>query len=1463
MMIKLLKRTVYAATPLIAATIIAAASAMPTHAADVNLAKGKKATQSSNAFTGGAGRAALAVDGNVVGDYAHGSVTHTKMENTPWWQVDLGKPYLVNEIKILNRTDCCAERLDKAMVIVADKPFSGVPFKKPVRADISIQSLTAAKRVNTVKFGRNARYVRVQLPHAEVLSMTEVQVMGTKALPPVNRTAERQIRAALAKIKQQVMKVPFFPKKTMNALFNGLKVGTTRKFGVHLEAQAGKFALTFFRVATYANAPTYTAALSYDGTLGIPDVGVWKHIPKAKLINPVIFFRYTGLATPEVPGSALKTLPGVLAKRAPKAVAQTATLRLPLGALVIAELEAKGMMKNILTLANYPTKDIFIMAGAGIDNMPPGGQQQIGLKNVDPIVASRHTATSIGHGNSKKQIDFVKLKSYLPSAAGYIKLSYKGTWKNPLNIFDSNTEAVDPVLMVSYGGDISTWGELRNVFGMGKKKKMVFAFDMPAVFAPTLNARAKQLSIGLSAKELTLNDMLKYTVAMQLNLMKDTFKKPYGSLFPYLPSPDAVLGKLFPTTQLDKVQKAFDYMYEGVDHLPLDGIKIVNPKFQAYNPKTNDYPPVETFSFFFAGGIGRLADGSFGPKAIINGDLEAFGLKLAGAKMEISLNRGIYMKMSQGNKLHLGKALGTSFDVKGKVEWEADISQRGALFSLKPELNILGVAKGEAELRLVADKHKQKMRVKFDPTGGCTPPVPIKIDTTIDLPSSPNMFKNALVDLVKGFKFDSGGITNCAGKVYEWGKTGIKYAGKGAVIAGEYVSKGAKVAGKHVTQGYKWTANEATKAYNVASAEFTAHVGGGAVKGGKAVINFANSVGGDIKDFSEKMVGTIGCEVFKDCKKTQRVASPFNCPKGWFYSLEMRQCWWAGHRMLAFAGAKTSKKLCLTIPGVGNGLNQPLILYPCGTKIPHLQAWQMGQKWGLSNPGRCLKRDANGFAVVANCGGHEKIEGNKLDKFGRLVVAGTNKKVCLRPEPAKVPYTLPSGDWPQWARLPGLAQDIGVGAGGQIYLVGGNDTTWYWDGGKKNWGRLERNLRRLDTNVNGDLWGVAANGDVMLRGYHAGGTWTKLPGKLTDVGVGSTRVAWGVGTNKLAGGYGIWRWDGKAWKQMPGASGVRIDAGPNDDAWIINDKGQVGHYIAAQNRWVGITALPGGAKATDIAVGGNGSVMVSTEGGKLYAFAGRRWVHFQGPGGNLSLDKFGRPWVAMGGDGAIGSIYATKKAVGGWAGHGKLKHSARVRDVGDATGARIKFVPCDDDPARPTWVEVAPSVNEDLWAKGDAVPRDFWMVGLTDKREPRCLDSHASGEGEVPWFWFCGNTPGKQAWQSLYVAPNKFAIYLPIRGLCLSDYRASGYEARLQKCDFSKRQLFSVQRSPHRDVWNKLNGQPRPRYHVRSGINNCIANKHWEYEEIEKGDDAYMWSRTCGDQRNGYLFSFWALDQKN
>ena len=83
-----------------------------------NIALEKAADQHS---TYGRGSPDNGVDGNSDGHYFRRSCTETHHQLTdPWWRVDLGSSEPVSEVFLVNRADCCKQRLTDVEVRVGE-----------------------------------------------------------------------------------------------------------------------------------------------------------------------------------------------------------------------------------------------------------------------------------------------------------------------------------------------------------------------------------------------------------------------------------------------------------------------------------------------------------------------------------------------------------------------------------------------------------------------------------------------------------------------------------------------------------------------------------------------------------------------------------------------------------------------------------------------------------------------------------------------------------------------------------------------------------------------------------------------------------------------------------------------------------------------------------------------------------------------------------------------------------------------------------------------------------------------------------------------------------------------------------------------------------------------------------------------------------------------------------------------
>ncbi|KAK3106507.1 hypothetical protein FSP39_021364 [Pinctada imbricata] len=136
-----------------------------------NVAFKKRAFQSS--ILNGPSFAENAVD-DIFGDFW--DCASTDFEDRPYWYVDLDSYYEIQQVEILNRADCCPERLHDVDVTVAgcNEDFHMLcgTFEGPG---------TASERVVLeCPKGTIGRYVKLQITKGinNILSICEVKVIG-------------------------------------------------------------------------------------------------------------------------------------------------------------------------------------------------------------------------------------------------------------------------------------------------------------------------------------------------------------------------------------------------------------------------------------------------------------------------------------------------------------------------------------------------------------------------------------------------------------------------------------------------------------------------------------------------------------------------------------------------------------------------------------------------------------------------------------------------------------------------------------------------------------------------------------------------------------------------------------------------------------------------------------------------------------------------------------------------------------------------------------------------------------------------------------------------------------------------------------------------------------------------------------------------------------------------------------
>ncbi len=158
--------------------------ARPAHAADqpvpANLATGATASQSTT--LGGGTGPELAIDQLVSGFAAQGHMARTQAGNEEYWQVDLGSDRAISQIKLWEGIDSTSTNdLTDFSVFVSSSSMNS-PSLTTTRNQPGVTEVVHLGGVDqqvVFDIGRSARYVRVQRHGSGILSLAEVEILGS------------------------------------------------------------------------------------------------------------------------------------------------------------------------------------------------------------------------------------------------------------------------------------------------------------------------------------------------------------------------------------------------------------------------------------------------------------------------------------------------------------------------------------------------------------------------------------------------------------------------------------------------------------------------------------------------------------------------------------------------------------------------------------------------------------------------------------------------------------------------------------------------------------------------------------------------------------------------------------------------------------------------------------------------------------------------------------------------------------------------------------------------------------------------------------------------------------------------------------------------------------------------------------------------------------------------------------
>mmetsp|Transcript_16459 Transcript_16459/g.14148 ORF Transcript_16459/g.14148 Transcript_16459/m.14148 type:complete len:622 (+) Transcript_16459:3903-5768(+) len=279
-------------------------------------------------------------------------------------------------------------------------------------------------------------------------------------------------------------------------------------------------------------------------------------------------------------------------------------------------------------------------------------------------------------------------------------------------------------------------------------------------------------------------------------------------------------------------------------------------------------------------------------------------------------------------------------------------------------------------------------------------------------------------------------------------------------------------------------------------------------------------------------------------------------------------------------------------------------------------------------------------------------------------VAGKNAdKICV--DIQDTPYMVDTGraiwKWSgnNWVRFSGAALDIDCAPDGDIQVIGTNRVNYKWSYARNSWqAGTGRNLYSI-AGTDDDVTYMTDNNNAIWRQSSTKWVWLSRYGY--DIAAGADGSIFLVSNNKVAGGYGVWRFQHQKrnWDQISkyhGATRVAVDGSGNP--FIVDESNQIfrwvdGRFIqiegAAQDIGVnedGVAWIIGidesiqrlnlktgkftkvNGAAVRIAVAKGGAPWVVNSAGNVYKRIGDSWTHYPGVSGqDISVGKENEVYV--------------------------------------------------------------------------------------------------------------------------------------------------------------------------------------------------------------------------------------------
>ncbi len=174
----------------------------------------------------------------------------------------------------------------------------------------------------------------------------------------------------------------------------------------------------------------------------------------------------------------------------------------------------------------------------------------------------------------------------------------------------------------------------------------------------------------------------------------------------------------------------------------------------------------------------------------------------------------------------------------------------------------------------------------------------------------------------------------------------------------------------------------------------------------------------------------------------------------------------------------------------------------------------------------------------------------------------------------------------QWQQLPGKAQSVSAGADGSLWIIGMNNSPYFWDEDEYEWVQISGTAQKIAITPDGTPVVINQRNEIYVR---RGDNWERMPGSATEISIGANGDKWILGTNQTP-----YKWDPESgrWQEFSGTA-VRIAADQGGRPWLVNRRNEI--FRQRGRSW---ERMPGSAQ--DVEAGADGTVFIIGSNTRLY-----------------------------------------------------------------------------------------------------------------------------------------------------------------------------------------------------------------------------------------------------------------------